>query len=193
LNEPLSSDKRRASKGDTEMRNLLGLSLILIVCLLLLLFRSQIAEPAGQQPIRIEKASCVTEERRFVDNGDDTVTDTMWRVMWQKGDSGKELTFDQAQEYCKSLRLGGYADWRLPKAGEQDTAVAVELLMPRHSNAVYARFDLYWSSDPKVLLPFNYHPSYGAEVARIYPAYEGQRAFARAVRLLKTPKPDNVR
>jgi hypothetical protein len=161
-----------------------------MLCLLLLLCRSQVAEPAGPKATQIEKSSRDIEERRFVNNGDGTVTDTKWRVMWQKGDSGKELTFDQAQEYCKSLRLGGYADWRLPKAEEQDTTVAVELLMPRHSNAVYARFDLYWSSDPKVLLPFNYHPSYGAEVARIYPVYEGQRAFVRAVRSLETPRPE---
>ncbi len=104
--------------------------------------------------------------------------------MWQKGDNGEEVTFEQAQEYCRNLRLGGHADWRLPKPDERDTAVVVELMMPMHSRAAYARLDLYWSSDPTVLLPFNYHPSRGAEVSRVYPARKGDRAYVRAVRSL---------
>ena len=43
---------------------------------------------------------------RFVDNGDGTVTDTVRKIMWQKGDNGKEVTVEQAQEYCQTLRLG---------------------------------------------------------------------------------------
>ncbi|MGA2401125.1 MAG: hypothetical protein ABSG91_05385 [Syntrophobacteraceae bacterium] len=43
---------------------------------------------------------------RFVDNGDGTVTDTERQVMWQKGDNGEEVTFEQAREYCTNLRLG---------------------------------------------------------------------------------------
>jgi hypothetical protein len=104
--------------------------------------------------------------------------------MWQKGDNGNEVTFEQAQEYCRNLSLGGHADWRLPKPDERDTAVAVELMMPVHSPAAYARLDLYWSSDPTVLIPFNYHPSSGAEVSRAYPARKGDRAFVRAIRSL---------
>ena len=111
--------------------------------------------------------------------------------MWQKGDNGKEVTFEEAQKYCKTLRLGGHADWRLPKPDERETAVVIELMMPRHSRDAYARFDLYWSSDPTVLLPFNYRPSHGKEVSRVYPAREGARAFVRAVRSLGAAKPDS--
>ncbi len=129
----------------------------------------------------IGKPSCAAAER-FVDNGDGTVTDTKRQLMWQKGDNGEEVTFEQAQNYCRNLRLGKHADWRLPNPDEPDTAVAVELMMPAHSRAAYARFDLYWSSDPTVLVPFNYHPARGAEVSRVYPARQGDRAYARAVR-----------
>jgi hypothetical protein len=118
---------------------------------------------------------------RFIDNGDGTVTDTKRQLMWQKGDNGDDVTFEQAQNYCKSLPLGKHADWRLPNPDELDTATAVELMMPVHSRAAYARFDLYWSSDPKILLPFNYHPASGAEVSRVYPARQGDRAYVRAV------------
>ncbi len=119
---------------------------------------------------------------RFVDNGDGTVTDTVQNIMWQKGDSGTEVTFEKAQKYCRNLRLGSHADWRLPKPDELDTATVIKLLMPRRSRDTYARFDLYWSSSSTVLLPFNYQPSYGGTVLRAYPAREGAKAFVRAVR-----------
>ena len=119
---------------------------------------------------------------RFVDNGDGTVTDTIRKIMWQKGDSGKEVTFEEAQKYCQNLRLGSHAGWRLPKPDERETATVIQLLMPKRSRDTYARFDLYWSSNPTVLLPFNYQPSYGGTVLRTYPAREGAKAFVRAVR-----------
>ena len=152
------------------MRNGLRCSLIFIGFLLLLLSQSPAAE-AGE---------------RFVDNGDGTVTDTKWQIMWQQSDNGAEVTFEEAQKYCKNLRLGGYADWRLPKPEERETAVAMTLMMPKHSRDVYARFDLYWSSDSTTLLPFNYHPSYGKEVLRVYPARKDDKAFVRAVRSLRS-------
>jgi Protein of unknown function (DUF1566) len=139
----------------------------------------------------LHKSSVVVAAGRFVDNGDGTVTDTRRKVMWQKGDNGKEVTFAEAQEYCNNLRLGGHADWRLPKPEEGETPVAVELMMAKHSPDTYARFDLYWSSDPTVLIPFNYQPARGKEVLRVYPARGGDRAFVRAVRSLGTAKPDS--
>ena len=132
----------------------------------------------GQSPLAASAAA------RFVDNGDGTVTDTILKIMWQKGDSGKEVTFEEAQKYCQNLRLGSHADWRLPKPDELETATVIKLLMPRRSRDTYARFDLYWSSNPTVLLPFNYQPSYGGTVLRTYPAREGAKAFVRAVRSL---------
>lgn len=137
------------------------------------------------------RTCAIAAEERFVDNGDGTVTDKKNQIMWQKGDNGKEVTFENAEQYCKTLRLGGYADWRLPRPEERDTAVVVELLMPRHSRDAHAQFDLYWSSHPTTLIPFNYRPSAGKEVSRIYFAREGTRTFVRAVRSFMTAKPDS--
>ena len=109
----------------------------------------------GQSPMAASAAA------RFVDNGDGTVTDTIRKIMWQKGDNGKEVTFEEAQKYCQNLRLGSHADWRLPKPDELETATVIQLLMPKRSRDTYARFDLYWSSNPTVLLPFNYRPLMG--------------------------------
>jgi len=140
-----------------------------------------VALPLFSRPYALESSGLVAGER-FVDHGDGTVTDTTRRIMWQKGDNGKEITFEEAQAYCKTLRLGEYADWRLPNPDERDTAVAVVLMMTRHARDAYAHFDLYWSSNRTVLIPFNYRPSDGKEVSRAYFAREGTQAYVRAVR-----------
>ncbi len=178
------------------MLNALRFSLMFIVSVLPLLSQPYVAESAEQKEIRIylpphHKSFVIAAEERFVDNGDGTVTDTRREIMWQKGDNGKEVTFEEAQKYCKTLRVGGYTDWRLPKPDERDTAVIVELMMPRHSRDAHAHFDLYWSSDPTALIPFNYHPSDGKEVSRVYFAREGTRGFVRAVRSLGAAKPES--
>lgn len=143
----------------------------------LLIFTAFILPLLGQSPL--------AAAARFVDNGDGTVTDTVRNLMWEKGDNGKEVTFEQAQEYCQALRLGKHADWRLPKPDERDTAVVIELMRNKRFRDVYANFDLYWSAEPTVRLPFNYRPSQGGPVSRAYPARPGARAFVRAVRSLK--------
>ena len=201
------------------MRNALRFSLMFFVFLLLFLSQQLMAEPAKQKEIRAEggienydadrhtlvlngaedqvrllslhKLTMVIAEARFMDNRDGTVTDMRRKIMWQQSDNGKEVIFEEAQQYCKTLRLGGYADWRLPGPDEHEAAVVFELMRPRHSPDVYAHFDLYWSSDPTVLLPFNYRPAHGTQVSRTYPAKDYQRAFVRAIRSLGTAKPDS--
>jgi len=171
------------------MKNALLLSFMILVFVPPFFSQLPMAGSAEEKEIRVrlppaQKSFVVAAEERFIDNGDGTITDTRRKIMWQKGDNGKEVTFEDAHKYCKALRLGGYTDWRLPNPDEPDTAVAVELMMRIHSRDAYARFDLFWSSDPKVLLPFNYRPSLGKEVPRVYFAREGTRAFVRAVRSL---------
>jgi hypothetical protein len=170
------------------MRSASQLLLMFIISILPLLSHPDAAESA-EHLLPLHNPSVVIAEARFVDNGDGTVTDTKRKIMWQKADNGKEVTFEEAQKYCRTLRLGGYVDWRLPNPEEPDTAVVVELMTTIHSRDAYARYDLFWSSDPTVLLPFNYRPSRGKEVSRVYFAREGTKAFVRAVRSLGAVKP----
>lgn len=65
--------------------------------------------PANQPP---------PPEGRFVDNGDGTITDAWRRLMWSKADSGKELEWQEAWDWCRGLKLGGHADWRMPTGEE---------------------------------------------------------------------------
>jgi hypothetical protein len=123
---------------------------------------------------------------RFIDNRDGTVTDTKTKLMWQKGDKGEAVTFAEAKAYCSNLKLGGHADWRLPKKEDKDDAVVTELMMARHSKDMPA--DFYWSDDPTVKLAFNFLASH-VLVSNIYGAKEGSRAYVRAVRSITSRTP----
>ena len=53
----------------------------------------------------------------YINNTNGTITDTVSGLMWQQTDGG-EMTFENAQLYVDSLKVGGHDDWRLPSAFE---------------------------------------------------------------------------
>jgi len=61
---------------------------------------------------------------RYVDNGDNTVTDKKTGLQWIKdhvalgGKFSGEMTLEEAQEECKALNAGGHKDWRVPTREE---------------------------------------------------------------------------
>ncbi len=61
-----------------------------------------------------------------------TVTDAGTGLMWEKatGNSGTSLTWENAIQYCESLDLAGYTDWRLPTVSELQTLVDYSLYNP---------------------------------------------------------------
>lgn len=79
-------------------------------------------------------------------NGNGTVTDTITGLMWQQTDGG-EMTYENAINYCDTLTLAGFIDWRLPTAHEgfsilnhQTTNPAVDIKVFTKTNAEY-----WWS------------------------------------------------
>jgi hypothetical protein len=40
------------------------------------------------------------------------------RLMWALDTNGQNVNWNTATEHCRNLRLGGYADWRLPTIDE---------------------------------------------------------------------------
>lgn len=55
---------------------------------------------------------------RFRDNGDSTITDYSSGLTWQKFESPKTLSWEEALQYANSLRLAGKKEWRVPDIKE---------------------------------------------------------------------------
>ena len=71
---------------------------------------------------------CVREnesygKNSFVDNSNDTISDTASGLMWQKDDSGSTMNWDGAISYCEDLTLADSSDWRVPNAKELQSIV----------------------------------------------------------------------
>jgi hypothetical protein len=57
----------------------------------------------------------------FVDNGDETITNRVTGLMWEKGGSSRILHFSKAKKYVSRLNremFAGYNDWRIPTLEE---------------------------------------------------------------------------
>jgi hypothetical protein len=67
----------------------------------------------------------MTEQERFVDNGDETVTDHETGLMWKKTDTmidlKKWVNYQDSVDYARELKenkFAGHDDWRLPTKDE---------------------------------------------------------------------------
>lgn len=67
-------------------------------------------------------------KKRFVDNGDGTVTDLETKLMWKQTDSfqdtSKWLNWFKSQEYLRELgtdKFAGFLDWRMPTLEEAES------------------------------------------------------------------------
>jgi hypothetical protein len=54
----------------------------------------------------------------YTDNGDNTITDNITGLMWQKSLPDDKYTYEQCVHYADSCTLAGYTDWRLPTIKE---------------------------------------------------------------------------
>ena len=86
----------------------------------------------------------------FTDNGNNTITDNITGLMWQKTDNG-ESTWENAVANAATINTGGYNDWRLPTPSE-----ALGILNFNNSLALNSTFFLnnaggtpgyWWTSD----------------------------------------------
>jgi hypothetical protein len=64
--------------------------------------------------------ACPNGPTRFVDNGNETVTDTCTGLVWQKTSAGG-FPWCDALTFCEGLALAGQNDWRLPSIRELES------------------------------------------------------------------------
>ena len=87
--------------------------------------------------------------KRFVDNGDGTVTDILTSLMWLKQPKQIAVTWEDAAEYCRNLKLEGHTGWRLPTIDEfkklGDTKQQNPALPPGNPFSNVLTHVTYWS------------------------------------------------
>lgn len=66
-----------------------------------------------------------TTKLQYIDNGDETVTDTRHRLMWMKNDTwlelGRLITWHESLELARKKneeKFAGYSNWHMPSASE---------------------------------------------------------------------------
>ncbi len=90
-----------------------------------LVFADDLVEPVNA----VESGQrAYSEDKRYIDHGNATITDTKTGLMWMKQDSylhkEKWLNWFEAQEYTQALNTEGFAnyiDWQIPKVEELQT------------------------------------------------------------------------
>ena len=74
------------------------------VLVFVLLFAAVVLSASAMYPFKQQKTPNAPPE---------TWVDPATGLMWAGKDNGREVKWYKANRYCRNLRLGGYADWRL--------------------------------------------------------------------------------
>jgi alpha-tubulin suppressor-like RCC1 family protein len=108
----------------------------------------------------------------FTDNGNGTIQDLRSGLMWQQTDDGIAKSWPDALNYCNSLVLSGYSDWRLPNVKELVSILDISPLdidEPAIDNDYFigTQPSYYWTSTSVADGPVNawYVSFYGGGIA----------------------------
>ncbi|MFQ5674040.1 MAG: DUF1566 domain-containing protein [Nitrospinales bacterium] len=92
----------------------------------------------------------MSDNERFHDNGDGTITDTLTHLIWMKNDSYQDMktyfSFRGAVRYAEAKNreaFAGFTDWRIP-----DKQEAHSLYFPDKNRVVKDRYDMDVYIDP---------------------------------------------
>ncbi len=78
---------------------------------------SAISMPKQGEAFFGQDAQYQVNKPSYTDNGDGAITDNVTGLMWQK-EMGEMLTYKEAFQRAKRLKLGGHHDWRVPTIKE---------------------------------------------------------------------------
>jgi ribonuclease BN (tRNA processing enzyme) len=76
-----------------------------------------ITMPTNENGYFGQDAQYLTNQPSYTDNNNETITDNVTGLMWQK-DMGEKLAFDEAFQKVRGVNLGGHSDWRIPSIKE---------------------------------------------------------------------------
>ncbi len=108
----------------------------------------------------------------LIDNGDGTVTDNATGLMWQQALSTTNRTWETALDYCHTLELAGYTDWRSPTIKELYSITDYSQANP----AITPGFFTGLTSDP---LSSTSNDQFRAYSYNIYLSYGGSNWFQK--------------
>jgi hypothetical protein len=92
----------------------------------------------------------MSDDQRFIDNGDGTISDTKTDLMWKKNDSYNDLlkflNYGQGKKYMKKTNedsFAGHSDWRIPAKNEAQTLFYYDL-----SKSMQDKYNMILYIDP---------------------------------------------
>ncbi|MBN8922362.1 MAG: hypothetical protein BGP10_12355 [Rhodanobacter sp. 68-29] len=93
--------------------------------------------------------------KRFTDNGDGTVTDTLTGLMWTKATVATGKTHKQAIAAAKKLDVAGHKDWRMPTVEELFLLADRSRIRPAIDVEAFpdTQNDWYWTSTDSAWAP----------------------------------------
>jgi len=90
----------------------------------------------------------------YTDNNDNTVTDNVTGLMWQKDQSDHTILWNDTVKYCEGIDNGGYDDWRLPTSIELISIIDNSKARPSTHDGVFTGYframKYWWSSTTQV-------------------------------------------
>ena len=124
-----------------------------------------------------DDASFTFDPPSYTDNGNNTITDNVTGLQWQKWDAGTTSAWDAANTYCSGLSLAG-TGWRLPTHLELMSIVDYGKHTPA-INSTYFPSTLsyyYWSStisasDSMSVWIVNFFDGFVIDDVKTYPHY----------------------
>ena len=127
----------------------------------------------------------LSDQERFVDNGDGTVSDLEHGLMWAKADCNGDINFQNAKRYCENIILSEYLDWRMPTVDELKTLYDKKLerretvcgLNVSVDPAIRLSCGWVWSSETKSIAAYVFNFSRGYR----YLARKAEKSHYRAL------------